>query len=174
VEYADRWEIEQKRTNDMKSHIFLMLLGLCLVGTPVLALDAHVAKDTAGSAAATWAVVGDFCGISTWHPAVAKCELSTKDGGTFRTLTLKDGAKLLEKQTAFDAAKMTYSYTIEEGPLPVANYKSTLKVVAKDKGATIDWSGSFDAKGAADADAVKTITGIYDGGVDAIVAKSSK
>jgi hypothetical protein len=158
----------------MKMRLFLTTAGLCLMAAPALALDAHVAKDTAGSAAAAWAAVGDFCGIAAWHPAVAKCEISAKDGATFRTLTLKDGAKLLEKQTAFDAAKMTYSYTIEEGPLPVANYKSTLKVAAKDKGATIDWSGTFDAKGAPDADAVKTITGIYDGGINALVAKSSK
>lgn len=158
----------------MKNNAFLAAAGLCLMSAPAFALDAHVTKDTASSATSAWAAVGDFCGIAAWHPAVTKCELSTKDGATFRTLTLKDGAKLLEKQTAFDAAKMTYSYTIEEGPLPVANYKSTLKVASKDKGATIDWSGTFDAKGAPDADAVKTITGIYDGGVDALVAKSSK
>jgi hypothetical protein len=139
-----------------------------------MALDAHVAKDTTASAAAAWAAVGDFCGIATWHPAVTKCEMSTKDGATYRTLTLKDGAKLLEKQTAFDAAGMTYSYTIEDGPLPVANYKSTLKVAGKGNGATIDWSGTFDAKGASDADAVKTITGIYEGGVDSLIAKSAR
>lgn len=158
----------------MKSNGILISTLLCLAASPVLALDAHVAKDTAGSPAAVWAAIGDFCGIANWHPAVAKCELSNKDGATFRTLTLKDGAKLLEKQTAFDAAKMTYSYTIEDGPLPVAKYASTLRVVAKDKGATIEWTGNFDAKGAADAEAVKTITGIYDGGVEALVAKSSK
>lgn len=158
----------------MKILPFLTTAALCLAAAPAMALQAHVAKDTAASAAAVWAAVGDFCGIANWHPAVAKCELSTKDGTTYRTLTLKDGAKLLEKQTAFDAATMTYSYTIEEGPLPVANYKSTLKVAAKGKGATIDWSGSFDAKGAPDTDAIKTITGIYDGGVDALVAKSAK
>jgi hypothetical protein len=145
---------------------------VALPAAQAMALDARVAKDTKASAAAAWAAVGDFCGIASWHPAVAKCEMSTKDGATFRTLTLKDGAKLLEKQTAFDAAAMTYSYTIEEGPLPVANYKSTLKVMPKGDGATIDWSGTFDAKGAADADAVKTITGIYEGGVDALLAKA--
>jgi Polyketide cyclase / dehydrase and lipid transport len=164
----------------MKLRLFMTAAGLCLVSSAVtvtsaLALDAHVTKDTAGMPADVWAAVGDFCGISTWHPAVAKCEISAKDGATFRTLTLKDGAKLLERQTAFDAKAMTYSYTIEEGPLPVANYKSTLKVVAgKDKGATIDWSGSFDAKGATDADAIKTISGIYAGGIDALVSKTSK
>ena len=158
----------------MKMKHLIAGLGLCASAGAASALDAHVAKDTAATADAAWAAVGDFCGIATWHPAVAKCEKSENDGATFRTLTLKDGAKLLEKQTAFDTAKMTYSYTIEEGPLPVANYKSTLKVVAKDKGATIDWSGMFDAKGAADADAIKTITGIYDGGVDALIAKAQK
>ncbi len=167
----------------MKLRLFLATTGLCLgaalTAGHALALDAHVAKDTAGAPAAVWAAVGDFCGIAAWHPAVAKCEISVKDGATFRTLTLKDGAKLLEKQTAFDAKAMTYSYTIEDGPLPVANYKSTLKVVAKDAaskggGSTIDWSGNFDAKGAPDADALKAITGVYAGGVDALVAKTSK
>lgn len=166
----------------MKLRLFMTTLGFCLgagfatglnTGS-ALALDAHVSKDTVGSPADVWAAVGDFCGIASWHPAVAKCEISAKDGATFRTLTLKDGAKLLEKQTAFDAKAMTYSYTIEDGPLPVANYKSTLKVVANDKGSTIDWSGNFDAKGAPDADAIKTITGVYAGGVDALVAKTSK
>jgi hypothetical protein len=166
----------------MKTRLFLTALGLCLgaglvsglTAGSALALDAHVSKDTSGAPADVWAAVGDFCGIAAWHPAVAKCEISAKDGATFRTLTLKDGAKLLEKQTAFDAKAMTYSYTIEDGPLPVANYKSTLKIAAKDKGSTIDWSGTFDAKGAPDADAIKTITGVYAGGVDALAAKTSK
>jgi hypothetical protein len=69
---------------------------------------------------------------------------------------------------------MSYSYTIEKGPLPVANYTSTLKVSGADKGATIDWSGSFDAKGARDDEAIKIISGIYDAGVDALVAKVAK
>lgn len=162
----------------MKKRLFLTAAGFglasALLTAPALALDAHVAKDTAGTAAAAWAAIGDFCGIASWHPAVAKCEISVKDGATYRTLTLKDGAQLLEKQTAFDAKAMTYSYTIESGPLPVKSYASTLKVIAKDNGATFDWSGTFDAKDAADADAVKTIAGIYTGGIDALVAKSEK
>lgn len=158
----------------MKLRSFSILTALVSGATAVSALEAHVSKTTTGSADAAWAVVGDFCGIANWHPAVTKCELSTKDGATLRTLTLKDGAKLLEKQLAFDPDKKSYSYAIVEGPLPVAGYTSTLKVVPGDKGATIDWSGTFDAKGAPDADAVKTITGIYQGGVDAIAAKAGK
>ena len=70
----------------MKKRLFLAAAGLCLASAllrlPALALDAHVAKDTAGTAAAAWAAIGDFCGIASWHPAVAKCEISVKDGAT--------------------------------------------------------------------------------------------
>jgi hypothetical protein len=135
------------------------------------ALEASVTKESVNSADKVWAAVGDFCGIAQWHPAVAKCVQSEKDGATYRTLTLKDGAQLLEKLINFDKAAMTYSYTIEEGPLPVANYKSTLSVKPKDKGSAILWTGTFDAKGAPDADAVKTITGIYEAGATALQTK---
>ena len=158
----------------MKKQLVLAAVAAALSASFAFALDAHVSKDTSVTPAAAWAVVGDFCGISTWHPAVTKCEMSEKDGAKFRTLTLKDGAKLLEKLISFDANGMSYSYSIEEGPLPVAGYKSTLKVVKSGNGATYDWSGSFDAKGAPDADAVKTITGIYQAGVDSLVQKAGK
>jgi hypothetical protein len=158
----------------MKIQAISVVLAMAGFPAAAYALDAHVAKATPASAAEAWAAIGDFCGIAAWHPAVATCVPSEKDGATYRTLTLKDGAKLIEKQVSFDAKAMSYTYTIEDGPLPVANYTSTLKVVPGDKGATIDWSGSFDAKGAPDADAVKAIAGIYDGGVDALIAKLAK
>lgn len=158
----------------MNFRVFLVGAGLCLGMTPASALEAHVAKETPGSAAAVWGAIGDFCGIATWHPAVASCTLSTDGRATMRTLTLQDGGKILEKQTAFDADGMSYSYEIVESPLPVQGYASTLKVIANGKGATIDWSGSFDAKGAPDADAVETITGIYQAGVDSLVDKTAK
>jgi hypothetical protein len=158
----------------MKSPAIVAAFAALSLAPAAYALDAHVSKPTPADPADAWAAIGDFCGIANWHPAVTTCELSEKDGATYRTLTLKDGAKLLEKQVSFDAKAMSYSYTIEDGPLPVANYKSTLKVVPAGKGATIDWSGSFDAKGALDADAVKTISGIYEGGVDALIAKAGK
>ena len=156
----------------MTKKTFLLAFPFVVVTTGAMALEAKVAKDSTASPEAAWAAVGDFCAIGTWHPAVEKCEVSTKDGVTFRTLSLKGGGTILEKQINFDKGKMSYAYTIEESPLPVANYKSTLKVVPKDKGSTIEWSGSFDAKGAPDADALKVITGIYEAGVGALVAKA--
>lgn len=139
--------------------IFALLLPL-----EAWALEAKVEKLIASDAKAVWATIGDFCGISGWHPAVAKCVLSEKDGTTFRELTLKDGAKLKEALVSFDVSHMRYTYTIVEGPLPVKNYTSTLGVSAESSGSKLRWMGSFDASGAADAEAIKTITGIYEAG----------
>ena len=36
----------------------------------------------------------------------------------------------------------------------------------------IEWAGSFDAKGAPDADAVAVIEGIYDAGLTSLAAKA--
>lgn len=144
-------------------------LATLLGAASAFALEAKVEKTLAVDAASGWAAVGDFCGISKWHPVVAKCETSEKDGKTFRTLTLKDGAKLLEQLVAFDKAGMSYTYTIVEGPLPVKNYKSTISVKPAGSTSTLSWAGTFDANGAADADAVKTITGIYEAGAGQLV-----
>ena len=83
-----------------------------------------------------------------------------------RTLTTTDGGVIVERLESRDDAGRTYSYTILSGPLPVANYNSTIAVVPAGAGSSIVWSGKYDAKGASDADAKKVIDGIYKAGVD--------
>jgi hypothetical protein len=46
---------------------------------------------------------------------------------------------------------------------------STISVAKEGAGSTITWSGKYDAKGASDAEAKKTIDGVYQAGVDALV-----
>ncbi len=139
-----------------------LLVGL--MSTGAFALEAKVEKAVAADAAKVWAAVGDFCGIGSWHPAVAKCVASEKDGKKFRELTLKDGARLIERLEASDTSAMSYTYSIVEGPLPVKNYTSTLSVKADGAGSKLSWVGNFDANGKPDADVIKLIAGIYDAG----------
>jgi hypothetical protein len=116
-----------------------------------------------------WATAGEFCAIKDWHPAVAECE-ETKEGDvTFRTLTLKDGgAKIKEKLTGKD--DLSYTYEIVESPLPVKNYTSKLWLEVDDEPdrSVIYWQSDFDANGASDEEAEKTITGILAAGVKGI------
>lgn len=147
--------------------LFVAAACLSAVAQAAFAVDSNVSMTSALKPDALWAKVGDFCAIGTWHPAVEKCVLSAD--GKQRTMSLKGGGTIVEGLEAWDNAKHSYTYTILSSPLPVANYHSTISVAADPKGSIITWVGKYDAKGASDADAKKTIDGIYEGGEKALV-----
>lgn len=130
--------------------------------TAALALDSSVTMTSSMSTDALWKKVGDFCGIASWHPAIEKCVLSAD--GKQRTLSLKGGGTIVEALENWDNANHSYKYTILSGPLPVANYHSTISVTGDAKGSALKWTGTYDAKGAPDADAKKAIDGVYEAG----------
>jgi len=142
--------------------------ALALSGLAAQALESSAKAASKLSANALWEKIGDFCGIGKWHPALEKCELSA-DGKT-RTLSLKGGGTIVEALVKMDPAARFYTYSIVSGPLPVANYTSTISVAVDGAGSTVTWVGKYDAKGASDADAIKTIDGVYDAGLKALTA----
>jgi hypothetical protein len=130
--------------------------------TAALALDSSVTMTSSMSTDALWKKVGDFCGIASWHPAIEKCVLSAD--GKQRTLSLKGGGTIVEALENWDNANHSYKYTILSGPLPVANYHSTISVTGDAKGSALKWTGTYDAKDAPDVDAKKAIDGVYEAG----------
>jgi hypothetical protein len=131
------------------------------------ALDSSVTMTSSMSPDALWKKVGDFCGISTWHPAFVKCVLSAD--GKQRTLSIKGGGEILEALESVDNGNRSYTYRILSSPLPIANYRSTISVSPDPKGSSVTWAGKYDAKGASDADAKKAIDGAYEAGLKALV-----
>jgi Polyketide cyclase / dehydrase and lipid transport len=129
---------------------------------PALALDSSVIMTSSASPDALWKKVGDFCGIAMWHPAIEKCALSAD--GKQRTLSLKGGGTIVEALENWDDATHRYSYKFLSGPLPVENYHSTISVGSDPRGSALKWMGTYDAKGASDADVKKTMDGIYEAG----------
>jgi hypothetical protein len=126
-------------------------------------------RDAPGEPADVWTLVGDFCAIKNWHPVVADCQTTKEGDVTYRTLTLKDGAKIKEKLT--DKDELSYSYEIVESPLPVKNYKATLSVEEDEDSpdrSEVHWEATFDAQGASEEDAKKKIEGIFEDGVAGI------
>lgn len=140
--------------------------ALLMSGLAAHALESSAKAGSKLSADAMWAKIGDFCGIGKWHPAIEKCDLSA-DGKT-RTLSLKGGGTIVEVLVKMDAAGHSYTYSIVSGPLPVDNYTSTISVAADGAGSTVTWVGKYEAKGASNADAMKTIQGVYDSGLKAL------
>ena len=157
----------QRETYNM-NRATLVAIAIGMFSHSAYALDANVERALTTDAKSVWRTIGAFCSIADWHPAVEKCVLSEKDGKTFRELTLGGGGTILEQLQTFDAASMSYTYTIVKSPLPVENYRSTISVSPRTSGSTLSWTGTFDAKGTPDADAVKTITGIYEAGTEAL------
>lgn len=120
------------------------------------------------SARTVWSTIGGFNNLARWHPAVAKSEEYKEGSATLRKLTLHGGGVIVEKLDGKDDKSRSYSYSIVEGPLPVAKYKSTLHVRGSDDGhnCTVEWSSEFEPSGAPESEAVKVIRGIYEAGFE--------
>ena len=116
------------------------------------------------SADDVWKLIGGFNALPDWHPAIEKSEL-TEEGQT-RTLSLAGGGTIVEKLERIDEGARTYSYSIVESPLPVSNYKSTIKVSGEGSNSTIEWSSEFDTPGGVEQDAINAIQGVYQAGFD--------
>jgi hypothetical protein len=123
------------------------------------------------SADEVWRLIGGYDALSEWHPAVERSVL--EDSGRMRRLSLRGGGLLLERLQTFSERERHYAYTIEEGPLPVAGYRSTLSVRDRGpaRGCEVCWSGEFTPAGASEADAVGVIRGIYRAGLDTLVKR---
>jgi hypothetical protein len=113
-----------------------------------------------------WAVVGGFDALPDWHPAVKRSTL--EQGGRVRRLQLGDGSSLIERLLTFSESERSYAYSIEQGPLPVARYRSLVKVSAQpgQSGCRVEWSGEFSPAGASESEAVDIIAGVYRAGLD--------
>lgn len=122
-----------------------------------------MSADLQASADDVWRMIGGFNALPDWHPAVEKSEL--KKEGQERVLSLAGGGKIVERLERLSETEREYSYQITESPLPVANYKATIKVKDGPDGCTVEWSSDFESIGG-DNEAMKAIEGIYQTGFD--------
>ena len=148
------------------------LAALSAHALPASAASLSRSVDVNGTPAAVWQVIGPFCAIKDWHPAIGTCTETTTTPPT-RTLVTKDGkATFVEPQTSHSDKNHSYSYAIQSSPLPVANYKSTIKVTAKGSTmSTVTWSSTYTPQKGKEKDADAALSGIYDSGLAAIKAK---
>ena len=113
-----------------------------------------------------WGRIGDFHALDAWHPAIAS---QTSEGGEdVRELHLGDGGTVVE--TLLEQGPQSYTYSIDDSPLPVADdYRATLSVDDSGDGAcVVTWVANFTAAGASDEQAVEVIEGIFQAGLDAL------
>lgn len=123
-----------------------------------------------------WTHIRDFGGLSSWHPAVSASVIEdgrpSCDVGCIRDLTLGDGGKLRERLLAFSDDETFYTYSILESPMPVANYKATLRLLPISDGNRTygEWTAQFDPAPPEAKDEIETFisTAVFQGGFDAL------
>jgi len=124
-------------------------------------------KETVNAKAkAVWDILGDFGGIKIGGPITA-FGIEGDGVGAVRTITM-GGASVVERLEAFDANGMSLKYAIinDDCPLPVSGYSATINVTADgDDACTVEWVGTYEAKGAPEAQASEVVRGIYAGGI---------
>ena len=123
-----------------------------------------------------WERIRDFNGLATWHPGIARSEVEggrpSDQVGCIRVLTLQDGGVVRERLLEMSDLGHHYSYAILESPLPVANYRSTLRLRRISDGNRTfgEWSATFDPdppeKQAFAEDLIGN--GVFQGGFDAL------
>jgi hypothetical protein len=123
-----------------------------------------------------WQRIRDFNGLPTWHPGIAKSEVEggkpSDQVGCIRVLTLQDGGVVRERLLEMSDLGHHYSYAILESPLPVANYRATLRLRRVSDGNRTygEWSATFDPdppdKQAFAEDLIGN--GVFQGGFDAL------
>lgn len=126
----------------------------------------QVVEQVAAAADDVWGILSDFGGIKVGGPIEA-FEIEGEGVGAVRTITM-GGGQVIERLDVHDPAARVFSYCIlnEDNPLPVSNYSATVKITAdSDDSCTVDWSGTFDVKGADEETACKVVRGIYTGGI---------
>jgi hypothetical protein len=123
-----------------------------------------------------WSRIRDFDGQPNWHPGIAKSNVEggkpSDQVGCVRVLTLQNGAVIREQLLEMSDLGHHYSYSILESPLPVANYRGTLRLrrITDGNRTFAEWSASFDAnpaeKQAETEDFISN--GVFQGGFDAL------
>ncbi len=123
----------------------------------------------AESAEAIWQAISDFNGASRYIAAITNSTMEGTGVGAVRTLTLGDGAQVVERLETLDSDTRTLSYTILSSPLPLANYVATMQVWDLGGGhCALAWSSTFDPQGASEAEAKQIVEGIYNMGFDGL------
>lgn len=97
-----------------------------------------------GNLDAVWTVISNLVNLDILVPEIiSKTEMVGNGKGSVITLTLKtNGLEVVEKVTKLDNKKHIIVYEMLETPMPISNYKATIKIIPFK---TNNYKVSFDA-----------------------------
>jgi hypothetical protein len=82
------------------------------------------------SADQAWAAISGIGGLERWFPIIAACTVSGEGVGALRTLTLEDGAQMIDVIEEIDHQHKRLRYKRIQLPFPVSSYVGTVDIRA--------------------------------------------
>ena len=120
-----------------------------------------VSKQINVPAKKAWDALSSFRGIENYSP-IASSITSGEGKGATRTCIMPDGAKINEILNFAKHDKMEMQYIITDGPFPVTNYISDIKVTELDtENCDITWKCEFESKEEAEEEMKNLFGGFY-------------
>jgi 8-hydroxy-5-deazaflavin:NADPH oxidoreductase len=121
-----------------------------------------------------WAKVANFQNVVNWHPDVTESSLLDAATGTEpgdkRQIQLRDGTLVREKLLAIDTDLHRYTYSVDDGQLPLRDHMSTVSMLAlNDNSTEVIWTASFRPVGIPAADLANGVrSGVIELGLDGL------
>lgn len=101
----------------------------------MVANDFEVAVDVAVPPDTAWGLAGDPVRIHEWFAPAS----DTAVEGDLRTVTMANGAQLVERLVDRDDAARTYSYVVEQGIPGLTSHRATIRVEEASAGSRVLW-----------------------------------
>ena len=122
---------------------FSVTTASLLCATTALAADYQVKRslEVPSETSQVWHLIGDFCDIDDWHPAVSACALKVMDGSLTRVLTMDTGEQVIQKRIAQEEG-LSYTYRTVSSALPIEKFTATLSVQPGEN-LLIEWIANF-------------------------------
>jgi hypothetical protein len=126
---------------------------------------------------AVWEKIRDFNALPDWNPGVADSHieggLASDSVGCIRNFNLQDGGNLREQLLAFSDIAHSCTYSIVESPLPLENYRATLRLLPITDGdfTYAEWAAEFTCQASEEAGLIEAIGGgVFQGSFDSLKA----
>lgn len=114
-----------------------------------------------------WEYVRDFNSLPKWFPGVTDSHIepgvAANQAGCVRNFGLAAGARIRERLLELSDRDHVCRYGMIECPLPIANYKATLRLSASGQGTLVEIASQFDSPPAQEKEMVGLLTTTYRG-----------
>ena len=117
------------------------------------------------SAEEAWDIIGDFASLAQWHPLVPNCRPTADGQGRIITLP---GHEVIETLIPGASPPLGHTYTVARTPMPITDYRATLRLQTTESGCRIVYQGRFTPVGVSEARAQDMLRRFFEAGFAAL------